>query len=498
MDISTRINQVLSLDPEAEAIEFNGCWRTWGDLKARMEAISARLEIAIQPSGAQIGIVLRNRPAILSAALAVLSSRRCIVTLNPMQPVASLAADICDLRLPVLIADAEDWTPDMRQAAEKTGAIAICVNEEGANLISDVPGLTRIGPGPHRPPTQGIAVEMLTSGTTGAPKRIPLRFDSLNRSIANSSHYEARGGSEVLELKKSGGVHWTPLAHIGGLWYAIFSIVQGRKFALMERFDVQEWHKLIIKHRPKFVSMPPTALRMVLDARFSKEDFQSLIAMRTGAAPLDPDLADQFFERYSVPILNAYGATEFAGAVAGWTLKDFHNYGRDKRGSVGRAHPGVEMRVINESSGKVPERNETGILEVKSTQIADPATWVRTTDLARIDDDGFLYIMGRADNAIIRGGFKIAPAHVAAMMETYPGIREACIVAQPDERLGQVPVAAFEFEGDAPPDSDKLKNFLRHRLKPYEIPVFFRAVDALPRTSSMKVSLVEVKNMFAN
>jgi acyl-CoA synthetase (AMP-forming)/AMP-acid ligase II len=126
-------------------------------------------------------------------------------------------------------------------------------------------------------------------------------------------------------------------------------------------------------------------------------------------------------------------------------------------------------------------------LEVRTPQ-AGADGWVRTNDLARIDADGFVWVVGRADDVIVRGGFKIAPGVVAAALERHPAVREAAVLGLPDERLGQVPVGAVELDPDAPaPTSDELRDFCRSDLTPYEIPSAVVIVSALPRGASMKV-----------
>ena len=142
-------------------------------------------------------------------------------------------------------------------------------------------------------------------------------------------------------------------------------------------------------------------------------------------------------------MLGTYGATEFAGAIAGWTLKDKKQWGPRKRGSVGRAHHGIELRIVDPDTGDVLPAGQTGLLEARGRQLpAADGAWLRTTDLATIDDDRFLFIRGRADDAINRGGFKIPPSVIEDALAAHPAVDEASAVALPDARLGQVPAAA--------------------------------------------------------
>jgi long-chain acyl-CoA synthetase len=234
---------------------------------------------------------------------------------------------------------------------------------------------------------------------------------------------------------------------------------------------------------------------MVLQAGVPAETFQSVRAVGSGTAPLPPELADAFEERYGIPVLANYGATEFAGAIAGWTLRDKEQWGRGKRGSVGRAHHGIELRVVDAESGHLLGPGEVGLLEARGSQLpGKDGTWVRTTDLAAIDHDGFLYIHGRADDAINRGGFKIPPAVIEDLLLAHPAVDEASAVGLPDPRLGEVPAVAVTLA--SPASAQELMDYLASRLTSYQRPVAIRVVDQLPRTPSLKISRALVRERY--
>ncbi len=527
MDISERIREVIEIDPAAGAIEFEGVWHSWGELSAIVDAIDRELARAGPGPGAAVGVMLRNRPGVVGAMLALLATRRCVVSLNPHQGDAKLADDVRQLRLPAIIACRDDWDrPDFARAAAEAGSLGLALSApegipRGEALLrpsrteparqSSTPvggstapapvalvrGLERLGTGPHREPLPGIAVEMLTSGTTGPPKRVKLSYDALEHSLAGVAHYErAKGDGARHALRQGVAIISAPLVHVGGLWRTLLCIADGRPIALLERFRVEPWLELVKRHRPKTVSLVPAAVRMVLDANLAREDLSSIKAVLSSTAPLPPETARAFEERYGIPVLVSYGATEFAGGVAGWTIEDHRKWARAKRGSVGRAHPGCELRVVDPGSGRELPTGSVGLLEVKSAQ-ASHSGWVRTTDLASIDADGFVWIEGRADNVINRGGFKIVPADVARVLERHPSVREASVVGIPDPRLGEVPVAAVELhEGAAAVDGERLRAFARAHLVAYQVPKEVRIVDKLPRTASMKVSEEAVRALF--
>ena len=497
--ITDRIREVLRLDPAAEAIEFEGRWHPWKELSAIVDAIDGLLAAAGLGPDIAVGVLLRTRPSLVAALVAVLSTRRCVVTINPHLGESKLAADVSALRTPVIVADHEDWArPALASAAAAAGSMGLALTDDPARPVVPVVGLDRPGPGSHHEPLPGVAVEMLTSGTTGPPKRVRLGYAALQRSLLGASHYEqGKQGAEQARLRQGVVIISAPLVHVGGMWRAVQCVVDGRRMALLERFQVEPWLDLVRRHRPKTASLVPAALRMVLDADVARGDLASLKAVMSATAPLPPETALAFEEKYGVPVLVSYGATEFAGGVAGWTLADHRKWAEAKRGSVGRAHPGCELRVVDPVDGRILPPGHQGLLEAKSSQLGEGSGWTRTTDLAIIDADGFLWIKGRADNAIIRGGFKIIPGEVVEVLQRHPSVREASVVGLPDERLGQVPVAAVELADGAPAvDGEALRAFAREHLASYQVPKEIRVVGRLPRTPSMKVSEGDVRALF--
>jgi acyl-CoA synthetase (AMP-forming)/AMP-acid ligase II len=235
---------------------------------------------------------------------------------------------------------------------------------------------------------------------------------------------------------------------------------------------------------------------MVLQSNLTRQDLASIRAVTSGTAPLSAEDADAFTAKFGIPVLTSYAATEFGGGVAGWTLADHQKYWQVKRGSVGRPSLGAQLRVVDDD-GATLGPDQAGLLEVKPGQLGPSAQWMRTTDLARIDEDGFLWILGRADQAIIRGGFKVIPDDVRAALEGHPAVRGAAVVGRPDDRLGQTPVAMVELRNGESIDAAALIEFLRARLARYEVPTDIAIVDDIPRTPSGKADLGAVREFFS-
>lgn len=483
--LAERIRAVLTIDPAAPALEFAGRWRTWGDVSATAEATSARVE---RP-GAQVGIVLRNRPFHVAALLGVVLAGGCVVTINPGRGEERTRADIAGLDLDVLIGAAEDLAAVAPTGED--GPVLVSGGDVGADL-----DVRPAGPAHRAPePAPGVAVRMLTSGTTGPPKRIDLGADTLERMLVGAKHYESDRKDDAV-LRRGVAIVNSPLVHLGGLFRILQCVCDGRSFALLERFTVDAWADVVRRHRPKTVSLVPAALRTVLESDLPREDLSSVLSVISGTAPLSPDDADAFYERFGVPVLTSYAATEFAGGVAGWNLPDFKEFGAIKRGSVGRAHAGCALRVVDADTGAVLGADTVGLLEVKAAQLGAGADWMRTTDLATLDADGFLWIVGRADQAIIRGGFKVHPTEVTRVLEAHPAVRGAVVFGVDDARLGSVPVALVERrEGDVLSVEDLLAH-ARASLSGYEVPTEVRFVDELPRTDSGKIDLAAARDQW--
>ena len=486
--IAARIRAVLEIDPDAPAIEFDGHWYTWGDLARAADDVDTALDALRAGAGTPIGVLLANRPAAVGVLLGVLRADACAVTLNPHLGVERVAHDLDALDVALVAGAAVDL--DHVGAADARGAV-LSLADLG------VPGVLTMAADGHATSGHtfdGVAVRMLTSGTTGPPKRVDLSYATLEEVMVGAKHYEANARTD-LALRGGVVIVNAPLVHLSGVFRVLQAVLDGRRIALLERFTVDGWVQAVREHRPKTVSLVPTALRMVLDADVDREVFDSVRSVVSGTAPLDPDLADAFTARYGVPVLTSYGATEFGGGVAGWNLADHQQYGVAKRGSVGRAHAGCSLRVVDPDLGTDLGTDAVGLLEVRAAQLGTDE-WVRTTDLARVDADGFLWILGRSDQTILRGGYKVQPEVVRAALERDASVVEAAVVGIREPRLGAVPVAAIERRPGHDVDEVALLTEAGRHLARYEVPVAITVVDALPRTASGKADLAAVRALF--
>jgi long-chain acyl-CoA synthetase len=476
-----RIADVLCLQPDSPAIEFEGHWLSWraiGGIAGRIGSLTDR--------GAQAGILLRNRPAQVAAFLGVLAAGGCVVVINPSRGSERTRADVAALRLPVIIGEPDDVTKLVSVSDGTTVVSMSGVEDEPQVSAGDGRAADAARP--------GVAVRMLTSGTTGPPKRIDLTYDMLARSVMGPDPGQA---PPPTELRRGVAIVNSPLVHIGGVFRVLQCVTEARSFVLLERFDLDRWADAVRRHRPGTVSLVPAALRMVLHSELTRTDLASVRAVTSGTAPLSADDADAFTHKYGIPVLTSYAATEFGGGVAGWTLADHQDYWQTKRGSVGRATLGARLRVVDDD-GRPLGADQPGLLEVKPGQLPASGEWIRTADMARIDADGFLWILGRADQAIIRGGFKVMPDDVCTALQCHPAVLAAAVIGRRDKRLGETPVAMVELADGASADAAELAAFLRKRLAHYEVPTEIAVVDAIPRTPSGKPDLIAVRGFFTD
>ena len=375
--LSQRIADVLKLDPGAHAIEYDGRWFSWG----QVGEAAGRIESSTAGIGAdpRVGMLLRNRPGQVAAFLGVLLAGGTVVTINPSRGDDRTRADIATLGLPLIVGEPDDLAtlvppgiPTMQLSGLSDG---------------------QAGPVRHtaRPAAQpGIAVRMLTSGTTGPPKRVDLSYDMLARSVMGPG---PEGAPAPTELRRGVAIVNSPLVHIGGVFRVLQCITEARPFVLLERFELDAWAAAVRKHRPRTVSLVPAALRTVLHSDLARTDLESIRAVTCGTAPLSAEDADAFTEKYGIPVLTSYAATEFGGGVAGWTLADYQRYWRAKRGSVGRANPGAQLRVVDDN-GIALGTDQVGLLEVKPDSWGPrrsgcgPRTWPASTPMALSGSSG--------------------------------------------------------------------------------------------------------------
>lgn len=415
-----------------------------------------------------------NRVALLNSALSPYERDRALVEAGVSQLVTSKAVAAADAQLPgreVLLVDdvplfepgvAPRAHPDVAEVAEGTDAVLI-----------------------------------FTSGTTGSAKAARLTHERLIQAAESMAESLKRrpGPYSVASPEVPPNLVAGPLAQTGGVNTLVFALVVGRRLLIIDRFSPARVLDLARQHRLDTFVGTPTMLQML--ATFDGDaSWPTLRKVISGGAPLTAAVQERFERRFGVDITQVYGQTE-TGYIAGYSSEDLAA-GLRRPGSVGRPYPGVEI-VIKDPEGRPVPIGTSGEVVVRtpfsmkgyaaggsgSGQDADGEGWFATGDLGYLDEDGYLYLVGRSKELILCGGFNVYPAEIEQALLSHDSVLEAAAFGIPDERLGEVPVAAVEARTGT--STDDLISHARTRLAHYKAPREIRIVDELPRTESNKI-----------
>lgn len=483
--------QALAQDPDRKAMEFLGQSYSWGWVRDVAAAVERRLAEAGLGLDAAIGLIASQSPALYAAFIGLAANGRSMSMINSFQSPEAIGRDLAGLGFSAVIAADSIWQSAIIDGASAAGTLALALADDGSlGVLNGIDRPTAAGRKLAEP-----GIELLTSGTTGPPKRHLLAYRVLNRTMYNV-HFAMVEPGDGMALPHQLNY---PFAQFIGVNNLILAIERKRWLWLEPKFTVERWLDLVHQTHLTTYQLPPPGVKMVMDAEVPPEALAGVRYITCGAGAVDAHQRRIFEERYGLKLLMSYGATEYAGTAAAMSQADLERYGDAKFDSVGRAVYGVQIRIVDPESGEPlpPGEDHVGLVEIVQPAISED--WIRSTDLGYLDEDGFLYLMGRADGAINRGGFKISPAAIEGALLQHPGIAAACVVGIPDPRLGSVPAAAVERKpGAAPLDADELKTFVRKLLPATHIPVHVRIVDKLPRTATLKLELGAIREMFSS
>ena len=481
--------QCLARDPGLQAIEFKKRWYTWGELRRTADRVNSLIDASGAEVEARVAFVPRNRPVAVATLFGLIARNRNVCMLYAFQSSAGIARDIARLKPAVVIFMAEDVSEEVRSALQAYGIAGIALEGMDAQMIPGFDRSTAVCDTPPRAPQ----IEILTSGTTGPPKQFALAYEMIFKHIVGVNVMNT--GSEINPAAATPIILFMPIANISGIYTTLPALLHGIRGVLFDRFNIPEWHDFVLRYRPERGGLPPAGVQMVLDANIPPEDLACMRFLATGAAPLDPTVQRAFEERYEIPILLSYGATEFGGPVTYMTPELHAEWGAKKFGSVGRPFAGAQLRVIDPNTGEVLPPCEEGILEVIAPRVGP--NWIRTADVAVLDEDGFMFHRGRADGAIIRGGFKLLPETIERALLLHPAVSAAGAIGISDRRLGQVPAAAVQFKpGLKRPTIAELEAHLRNHVLATHVPVHWRIVEDLPKTPSFKIDRLALRPLF--
>ncbi len=345
---------------------------------------------------------------------------------------------------------------------------------------------------------ESVAVVLFTSGTTSAPKAVELTHHNLTSYITETVVFDSAAPDDAALI-------CVPPYHIAGVGAALSNLYAGRKMVYLPNFDPQEWVRLANDERVTTATVVPTMLdRLVSVLETGEHTLTALRNLAYGGSKVGLPLIRRALELLpEVGFVNAYGLTETSSTIAVLTPDD-HRAAHSapdaavarRLGSVGRPVPGIEVEIRGED-GTVLGPGEPGELFVRGEQVSgryagigsvlDENGWFPTKDIAMIDEDGYLFIGGRSDDTIIRGGENIAPAELEDVLIEHPHVRDVVVVGIEDSQWGQAIVAVVVPKHGVEPDPDELREYVRRSLRGSRTPdrVVFR--DELPTTATGKV-----------
>jgi acyl-CoA synthetase (AMP-forming)/AMP-acid ligase II len=343
-----------------------------------------------------------------------------------------------------------------------------------------------------------VAIVLFTSGTTSKPKAVELSHGNLTSYITGTVDFGSAEADDAALI-------CVPPYHIAGVNAAMSNLYAGRKMVYLTNFEAHEWVRLVADEKVTTATVVPTMLdRIVAALEQEPVELSSLRNLAYGGSKVGLPLVRKALDLLPhVGFVNAYGLTETSSTIAVLTPDDHRDaYGNTdesvakRLGSVGRPVPGIEVQIRDET-GKVLGPGESGELFVRGEQVSgkytgigsvlDAEGWFPTKDIATLDEDGYLFIGGRSDDTIIRGGENIAPAELEGVLVEHPHVHEVAVVGVEDPQWGQAIVAVVVPAAGVDPDPDELRAYVRKFLRGSRTPdrVVFR--DELPTNATGKL-----------
>jgi long-chain acyl-CoA synthetase len=442
------------------ALWFEGEWLSSGQLFARSRRVAAGLVARGVMPGERVVVLMENSPEVAVAYHAIW---RAGAVVTPA--IFLLSAD----ELGRLVADASPAlvlsSPALAELARTAAGSIVPVVDDLATLEAD--DTSPIVPRAD----DDLAALVYTGGTTGRAKGVMLTHANLWE--AGRSGHEAGHVSGIERSLSS-----LPLAHSYGLLVLNVALHHPERpqSILMRWFEPETWLRLVAEHRVQIAPVVPSMLYLLLAQPLEEYDLSALRYVASGAAPLATGALEEFVQRVpGVEIREGYGLTETSALVS------TNPPGRSRPGTVGLPVPGTEVRIVD---GEICVRSNLVMAgywnapELTAETIRDG--WLYTGDMGALDDDGYVTVVDRKKDLIIRGGFNVFPSDVEDALLEHVAVATACVLGRPDELHGEEVVAFVTVTEDV--DEDELVAFGRQRLGGYKYPREIHIVDELPLT----------------
>jgi long-chain acyl-CoA synthetase len=469
----------------SQALSYAGLARGAGQAAALLRDAGAG-------PGDRVALMMPNVLAFPLFFYGALAAGAVVVPMNPLLKSREVAHYLADSGASVILA----WDPAADEAAKGAadlGAQVIRVTEPDAQaLLAGRPALTDWAGRAD----DDDAVILYTSGTTGLPKGAELTHANLYRNAeVTATTLLAAGPDDVV-------MGCLPLFHCFGLTCGLnAAVLSGSSMALLPRFDPGAALEMISREKVTIFEGVPTMYAALLHhPDRAGADVSSLRLCVSGGAALPVEILRSFEDAFSCMILEGYGLSE-TSPVASFNHPDRPR----KPGSIGIPVAGVQMRLVD-GSGKETPPGEVGEVAIRghnvmkgywanpdATAAAIPDGWFRSGDLARVDEDGFFFIVDRKKELIIRGGYNVYPRDIVEALYEHPGVAEVAVVGIPHDTLGEEVGAAVTLKQGASATPDELRAFARDRVAAYKYPRRVWLVDQLPKGPTGKILRREVR-----
>jgi long-chain acyl-CoA synthetase len=443
--------------------------------------------------GDRVVVLLPNCPEVLQAYAGILKVGAVIVPvvflLNPaeVRHILEHSGARVLVTAPELAAKAEGWGgPTILVGGDGPGVLAwdevIAREPDAFETVDRAPG--------------DLAVILYTAGTTGQPKGVALSHRNL---LAN-----AQSAASLFELDRQ---RWAlavlPLSHSYGLTLANTAAILGTRAVLLRWFNPEGVLSTIQQYRVQQMAGVPTMFAYLLHyPEAGRFDTSSMCLWGSGAAPLPVELVEPFERKFGGRLLEGYGLTEAAPVVSA------HRYSGERRlGSVGQPIPGVQVAILDDDDRALPP-GEVGEVGVRGDNVMlgyyrmpDETArvlrggWLHTGDVGRLDAEGYLWIVERKKDLIIRGGFNVYPREVEEVLYAHPGVAEAAAVGMPDPLMGEEVCAFVVLRRGAEATAGELIAFCQERLAKFKCPHQVRFVDTLPKSPIGKILRKELRRL---
>ena len=464
------------------------------DTVGRMSNALAALGVV---PGDRVAVQIEKSPEALALYAACVKSGVVFLPLNTAYTANELSYFVGDSGAALFICDpanADGLTPIATDAGCTLRTLGPSVEGSFMDLALDQSSVSEI----VARDADDLAALLYTSGTTGRSKGAMLTQTNLlsnAEALVEAWRFTDR---DVL-------LHALPIFHTHGLFVATnILLLSGGSMIFLPKFDIDT----VLRLMPKATSMmgvPTFYTRLLDDTRFTKEVAKDMRLFISGSAPLLAETHVQFEERTGHRILERYGMTET-------NMNTSNPYEGERRaGTVGFPLPGVEVKVCDPETGATLPQGEIGVLEVRGPnvfkgywnmpektreELREDGFFI-TGDLAVIDADGYVQIVGRGKDLIISGGYNIYPKEIEMFLDTLPGVRESAVIGAPHPDFGESVVAVLVPEGGARLDTDAITAAVRENLAGFKRPRVIEVMDELPRNTMGKVQKNQLRDQYA-